>query len=509
MNSMFYPDSPLDPFPSSAISRRHVLALGAASGLSPWGHAGGRSDVVRIVMSLEPDSLDPTNTASSANAQVAHYNIFQGLTRIEQDGTVTPCLATHWEHTSDKLHWRFTLRENARFHDGRPFDAHCVVASFARAQQLGGNNKASRSLFANVSHVVAPDVRTVVVHLKRPDVNFLFRLGESPAVILHHETWQQAATQPIGTGPYRFQHWEPTKEIRLQRFDDYWGARAHIPQAVFRFIPYAQAQVQAFEKQEVDLFFNFVSEEFKRFRNNTLYQILMGSSASKGLVALNHRRPILQDVRVRRAITYAIDREKFIEKALQGHGTVIGSHFAPSEPGYIRLSSAYPYDPERARHLLQEAGITKPLPFKLSLPPTAYARQGGPLLVADLAQVGIQLNLEHLSWPQWLRGPFSGDFDLTLINHVEPLDYAIYSDPDYYFGYDSVQFRTLLRQRETARNAREEQILLAQIQRFLAQDAANIWIFNASVGTVVRKGLHGSWVNYPIFVHDVAAMRWA
>ena len=129
--------------------------------------------------------------------------------------------------------------------------------------------------------------------------------------------------------------------------------------------------------------------------------------------------------------------------------------------------------------------------------------------MADLAQVGIQLELEQLSWSQWLKGPFSGDFDLTLINHVEPLDYAIYSDPDYYFGYDSAQFRALLRQRETARNAREEQVLLAQIQRFLAQDAANIWIFNASVGTVVRKGLHGSWVNYPIFVHDVAAMRWA
>lgn len=506
---MSYPDFPVEPFPAPAISRRHVLALGAASGLPSWGHAGARPDVVQIVMSLEPDSLDPTNTASSANAQVAHYNIFQGLTRIEQNGAVSPCLASDWAHTPDKLHWRFTLRQNVRFHDGRPLDADCVVASFTRARQLGADNKASRSLFANISHVGAPDARTVVVHLKRPDAHFLFRLGESPAVILHPASWQHAATRPIGTGPYQLRHWEAAKAIHLQRFDDYWGIPAHIARVVFRFISHAQAQVQAFERQEVDLFFNFVSEEFKRFRSNTPYQVLMGSSPSKGLMALNHRHPVLRDVRVRRAITYAIDRERFIEKALQGYATVIGSHFAPSEPGYIRLSSTYPYDPERARHLLQEAGITQPLSLRLSLPPTAYARQGGPLLVADLAQVGIQLQPEQLSWPQWLKGPFAGDFDLTLINHVEPLDYAIYGDPNYYFGYDNAQFRALLRQRESARSAREEQILLAKIQRFLAQDAVNVWIFNASVGTVVRKGLYGAWVNYPIFVHDVAAMRWA
>jgi peptide/nickel transport system substrate-binding protein len=491
------------------LSRRQALALLAGASALPWAaQAASQTNAVRIAMPLEPNSLDTTTSAAAANAQVAHYNILQGLTRIEQDGQVTPCLASHWEHSPDRLQWRFTLRDRLRFHDGQVCDAHCVVASFTRAQQPGSGNKARLQLFANIEHLSAPDARTVVLHLKRPDAHLLFRLGESTAVVLHPQTWHQAATHPIGTGPYQFLRWVPGKEIRLQRTSNYWGELPPIEHVVFRFIPETQDQVRAFVRQEVDLFFSFISEEFNRFRDSTHYQVLMGSSSGKGLLAFNHRLPLLRDVRVRRAITHAIDRESFIQKVLQGQGTVIGSHFAPSEPGYIRLSSTHPYDPERARSLLRAAGVTQPVSLKLSLPPTPYARQGGAELTQNLAQVGIELEIEQLTWQQWLAGPFAGKFELTLINHVEPLDYAIYGDPDYYFGYDNAEFRALLHQHATARSAREEQLLLVQLQRFLAQDAANVWIFNGAVGTVLHKGLQGAWVNYPIFAHDVASMRW-
>lgn len=495
--------------PPASCSRRQALALLAASAFPAVSQAAQKSNAIRIVMSLEPDSLDISASASSANAQVAHYNLFQGLTRIEQDGQVTPCLASHWQRSDDGLQWRFTLRQQVRFHDGRPCDAQCVLASFARAQQPGSGNKARHQLFANIEHMSAPDAHTLLVRLKRADAHFLFRLGESPAVVLHPQTWHLASTQPIGTGPYRFEYWQPGKELALQRFEQYWGEAAPIEQVLFRFLVDAHDQVQAFEQQEADLFFNFISEEFNRFHDSAHYQVLLGSSAGKGLLAFNHRLPLFKDVRVRRAITYAIDREKFIQQALQGRGSVIGSHFAPSEPGYIRLSSAYPYDPERARSLLKEAGITSPIHLQLSLLPTPYAQQGGKQVAYDLEQVGVHVQLQQLTWQQWLHGPFTGRFEMTLINHVEPLDYTIYADPNYYFGYDSAEFRALLRRHESARSAREQQLLLAQLQRFLAQDAANTWIFNAAVATVVRKGLHGAWVNYPIFAHDIASMRWA
>ena len=213
-------------------------------------------------------------------------------------------------------------------------------------------------------------------------------------------------------------------------------------------------------------------------------------------------------MRVRRAITHAIDRDGFIRRILEGRGTVIGSHFSPSDAGYLHLASLYPYDPERARALLREAGVVAPLRLELALPPPSYARLGGQFVAEHLARVGIEVRLKHMEWGQWLAGPFKGDFDMTLINHVEPLDYAIYTDPQYYFGYDSADFRALAQRYAEAVQPRERQRLFGQLQRHLAQDAVNAWIFAPQIDVVRRKGLRGVWMDYPIFVHDVAAMSW-
>src|SRR5690606_39093113 len=136
------------------------------------------------------------------------------------------------------------------------------------------------------------------------------------------------------------------------------------------------------------------------------------------------------DVRVRRAITHAIDREGLLRRGFDGRGYPIGSHFAPTDPGYLHLENLYPYSPDRARALLAEAGVRTPLRLQCALPPTPYAVTGAPLLVQYLAEVGIVAEPVPMSWAQWLAGPFKGDFDMTLINHVEPLDYLIYTDPD-------------------------------------------------------------------------------
>ena len=130
------------------------------------------------------------------------------------------------------------------------------------------------------------------------------------------------------------------------------------------------------------------------------------------------------------------------------------------------------------------------------------------MLAENLAQVGIELKSEVVTWPQWLEGPFKGHFDLTMINHVEPLDYPIYADPDYYFGYDSPAFRELMARHAASDNPRERQMLFVQLQRHLAHDAVNAWIFASQITAVARKGLKGWWMNYPIFAHDIAAMRW-
>lgn len=489
-----------------------------AAAMLPWALWAGLTAPARaqpagrglvISLSLEPDSLDPTMAPSAAIGQVVHGNVLEGLVKIEEGGSVSPLLAEAWSMEPDGKTYTFRLRRGVRFHDGAAFDAQSVKFSFERAKAAGAANKAKKALFDNISSISTPDDHTVILTLNNADGDTLFRLGESPAVILHPGSAAQAAARPVGTGPYRLDEWRKGWGITLARAAGYRrAAQVAIDAVTFRFISDPAEQSAAVLKGEVDMFFNIATQNVSRFQADNRYQVLIGASAGKGMLALNNRRKPLGDVRVRRAITHAIDREAFIKDVLQGRGGAIGSHFSPTDAGYVNLTGVYPYDPDKAVALLKEAGVTAPLALTLTLPPTPYARGGGPVIAQALARVGIQVRLEHVEWTQWLAGAFQGHFDMTIINHVEPLDYQIYADPRYYFGYDSAAFRTLVVRHAASGNARERRMLFQQMQRHLAEDAVNAWIFAPQVSTVVRKGLKGVWMNYPIFAHDVAAMYW-
>ena len=476
-----------------------VLALAPA-------YASAKEHVV-FGITLEPNTLDPTSAPAAAIGEVVHYNVFEGLVRIEENGDTTPLLAVSWQASADGRRYTFQLRPGVRFHDGQPLDAGAVRFSFERAQASDSGNKSRTKLFDNIERIDTPDPLTVVLTLRHRDPHLLYRLGENPAVILHPASAAQAASAPVGTGPFRFERWAKGHSITLVKWPGYRNADAvQLRRAVFRFVnSFADdAELPA----DVDVFFNFATRTVLRNRLNERYQVLIGGSSSKALLAMNNRHPPLADVRVRRAINHAIDRAALIQQVLDGRGSAIGSHFSPTESGYLHLADRYPFDPDRARALLKDAGFERGLKLHLSLPPTPYARDGGPLLAQQLAAVGVELAIEHVSWADWLAGPFKGDFEITLINHVEPLDYSIYSDPSYYFGYDSAEFRALTAAHRDTDNPRQRNRLLADIQRKLADDAVNAWLYAPQLSTVARKGLEGLWVNYPIYVHDLAALRW-
>ena len=498
------------------LTRRN--AIRNAASLGGWALAGlfpapllareGKSGVV-ISISLEPDSLDPTASAAASVGEVVHYNIFENLVRIDESGEVSAQLAHAWTSDAAGKRYTFQLRKDVVFHDGARMDAQAVRFSLERGSAEQSTNKAKKALFDNIASIETPDPYTVVLTLHHADARTLFRLGESTAVIVHPDSAAQAATAPVGTGPYQFVDWKKGWGVTMVKSPRYrHAAQVKLKQAVFRFVSEPAMQVEAVHAGDVDVFFNIATDNGQRFRGDPRYQVLIGASSGKGMLAINHRRKPLGDVRVRQAITHAIDREAFIKNVLHGQGRAIGSHFSPTDAGYVHLTGVYAFDPPRARALLKAAGVSLPLKLSMALPPTPYARAGGPAVAAALAKVGIEARLELVDWAQWLSGTFKGHFDLTLINHVEPLDYAIYTDPDYYFGYDSAAFRELALRHDTATSARERAVLFAQMQRHLVADAVNAWIFAPQLSTVARKGLKGLWMNYPIFAHDVAAMYW-
>ena len=259
----------------------------------------------------------------------------------------------------------------------------------------------------------------------------------------------------MGTGPYVLADWKKGSSITLTARPER-AARPAIKRVTFRFINDPAAQVAALLAGDVDGMPRLGAlQSLKQFQADKRFTVQIGSTAGKGQLTINNKKKPFDDVRVRRAIMHAIDRDAFIDGVLEGLGQPIGSHFAPTDAGYMDLTGVYPYDPEKAKALLKEAGVATPLNVTLTLPPPQYARKGGEVVAAMLAKVGINAKIENVEWAQWLSGPFKGNFDLTIINHVEPLDYAQYTNKDYYWGYDSKVFDGLFADYAGTTNAAE------------------------------------------------------
>ena len=498
------------------LTRRTVNTLLAGvplAGTVPAARAQSRRDSVVLGMTLEPaPGLDPTSASAAAIGEIVHYNILEGLTKIHMDGAVTPLLAESWSHTPDGKTYTFQLRKGIKFSDGAAFDASAVKFSFDRAKAPGSTNKAKKAVFDNISSVVVHDPHTVILVLNNAEAMLPFRLGENTAVILHPNSAAQAATKPVGTGPYLLESWNKGSAITLARWDGHRdAAKVPLRRVTFRFISDAAAQVAALLAGDIDGIPRFQAfQAIRQFQGDKRFTVEIGSTSGKGILAINNRKKPFDDVRVRRAITHAIDRKAFIDGAQEGLGKPIGSHFAPTDLGYLDLTGVYPHDPEKAKALLREAGVSTPLNVTLTLPPPPYARKGGEVVAAQLAKVGINARIENVEWAQWLSGPFKGNFDLTIVDHVEPLDYATaYADPNYYFGYDSARFRGLVATMAATSDQREKARLWRDIQRQLAEDAVNAFIWNRAQVAVFKRGLRGLWNSSPIFANDMAAVSWA
>jgi len=487
-----------------------VVALVALSAPALDASAQSRKDSAVLAMVLEPTGLDPTTAPAAAIGEIVHYNVLEGLTKIHMDGSITPLLAESWSIDPDGKSYTFKLKRGVKFHDGEDFDASDVKFSFERAKAEGSTNKAKKAVFDNISRIDTPDAHTVILVLNNADGNFLFRMGGNTAVILDPKSAAGTATRPIGTGPFKFDSWAKGSSVTLVKNDAFRNAAAiKMKKVTFRFINDPAAQVAALLAGDIDGMPRFGAlQSLKQFQSDARFSVTPGGTEGKTIVSINNKKKPFDDVRVRRAIAAAIDRKAVIDGSQEGYGAPIGSHMVPSDAGYVDLTKVNPYDPEKAKALLKEAGVATPLNVTLTLPPPQYARKGGEIVAAQLAKVGINAKIENVEWAQWLSGPFKGNFDLTIISHVEPLDFDRYGDASYYWGYDSKAYRELMTKYNTTVDTKARLKVLGDIQRQLANDAVNAYLFQLPQFAVARKPLKGLWSSSPIFANDLSALSW-
>jgi ABC-type dipeptide/oligopeptide/nickel transport system permease component/ABC-type transport system substrate-binding protein len=437
-----------------------------------------RPERVTIGMQLEPPILDPAASPAAAISEILVGNVFEGLVAFAADGSVVPKLAVSWDVEDEGLTYIFHLRRDVRFHDGAEFDAAAVKFSLDRARGSASVNP-QKSRLAKIRSVEIIDPLTVRVDLAQRSGGLLQSLAFGAFVMVSPSSAAANATHPVGTGPFRFSAWRRGDSLTLTRSSDYWGTSAHLSEATFKFIADPTAAYAALMAGDVDAFANYPApESFAQFAADRRFAAFTGSTEMETILAFNQRVPPLDNLLVRRAISYALDRRDIIDGAMFGYGIPIGSHFPPRNPAYIDLTGVYPHDPAKARALLTAAGYPSGLSLSLKLPPPSYARRAGEIVAAELAQVGIRVNIENLEWAQWLDQVFARhDFVMSIVGHAEPLDYDIYARDDYYFGYANADFKALLAALDDTLDAVRRQALLQQIQRKLALDAVNGFLF--------------------------------
>ena len=493
------------------LNRLNRLMTGVASAaLVVAATSAFAKDDIPVAMQLEPPHLDPTSAAAGAIDSVLYTNVFEGLTRFMGDGSVVPGLAESWEISEDGLTYTFKLREGVTFHDGTTMDAEDVKFTLDRINAEDSAN-AQKALYAAISEVNVIDPQTVEVKLSEPNGNMLFNLAWGDVVIVAPETVETIKQTPIGTGAFKFENWNQGDKITLTRNDDYWGEAPALASATFKFISDPTAAFASVMAEDVDVFTGFPApENIPQFEADPRFQVLIGSTEGETILSINNKREPFDNVKVREAVAHAIDRQAIIDGAMFGYGTPIGTHFAPHNPDYVDLAEMSSYDPEKSKALLAEAGFPDGFETTLHLPPPSYARRGGEIIAAQLAEVGIKAQITNVEWAQWLETVFKGkDFGLSIVSHTEPMDINIYANPDYYFQYDNAEFQSLITEfNKTAEPAARTE-MLAKAQRMIAEDYVNGYLFQLAFPTIAKAGVEGLWVNAPTQATDLTGVSWA
>ncbi|MFQ5971295.1 MAG: ABC transporter substrate-binding protein [Alphaproteobacteria bacterium] len=373
------------------------------------------ADVLVVGQIAEPKSLDP-HAVTAVNDFRILMNVYDGLVRYK-DGTleVEPSLAESWDISDDGLAYTFTLREGVTFHDGTPFDAEAVKFNFDR--MLDENHPYHDTgpfplsfFFGAIDDVAVVDERTVRFALKEPYAPFLSNLAYptglivSPAAVKEHG--KDFGRHPSGTGPFTFAEWESNAKVVIERYDDYWGGPAALQAVVFRPITDANTRVAEMLAEGIDVMVEVPPDNVATFRSDAAFDVHEQAGPHVWFLILNAKEGPFADKRVRQAVNYAIDKKALVEDVLQGTAEVAAGPTPPAFAwAYNEALQPYPYDPDRARELIKEAGFE-------GAEIVFYVTEGGSGMLdpvpmgaaiqADLAKVGFDVKIETYEWNTFL-----------------------------------------------------------------------------------------------------------
>jgi peptide/nickel transport system substrate-binding protein len=492
------------------LAKLLLVALALLVVMSP-GTARAQQNLV-VQAATEPPGLDLTATPASATAGVVFYNVQEALVKVDRHGKLVPWLAEKW-HTSDNKNYTFFLKKGVRFQNGREMKAADVKFVFDRAMNPETKHPAVKQ-YEVIADIIVKDDYTITFALKTTNANFLLTMARQGSVIYPREAVDTLKSEPIGTGPYKVAEWVRGDRIVLAKNADYHvKGLPKLDRVTYRFIPDPNAALAALKAGDVDAtMFGLGPEHIPDLQKDPRFQVIVGETTNDVIMSMNNSRKPFTDVRVRRAVTYGINKPEVVKGAMFGFGRVLGTNVDPLNPYFVDMSGAMPYDPAKAKKLLAEAGYPNGFDAVLKVAPQYYYTvRTGEVLADQLQKVGVKIKIEQIEWGQWLSRVWKdADYDLTIIGHAEAWDVANYANPKYYFRYDSPEFQKIFQESEVTVDDKARRELYVKIQKKLVEDAPVVWLYIHPRLVVTKKGLQGLWKDLPAGagVNDLSEVAW-
>jgi peptide/nickel transport system substrate-binding protein len=490
------------------LTRRAALVSGAALALALAAphpaDAQTPPGVLVVGQVAEPQALDP-HAVTAVNDFRILMNVYDGLVRYAS-GTleVEPALATDWEISEDGTVYTFTLREGVSFHDGTPFDAEAVVFNFER--MLNEDHPYHDTgpfplsfFFSSIETVEAVDPLTVRFTLSEPYAPFLSNLAYptglivSPAAVMEHGA--EFGRNPSGTGPFTFVEWRSNEAVVIERNADYWDGAPELEAVIFRPITDANTRVAEMLSGGIDLMVEVPPVALSEFESDS-FEVVEQAGPHVWFLILNMREGPFTEQAVRQAANYAINKTALVEDVLEGTAEVAAGPTPPAFAwAYNEELEPYPYDPDRARELLAEAGVENPeITFYVTeggsgmLDPVAM----GTAIQADLEAVGFDVTIETYEWNTFLgrvNPGLEGEADAAqmawMTNDPDTLPYlalrtaAFPENGGFNSGYYSnPEVDALLEEARTATDQDRRAELYREMQAIVQEDAP--WVFVAN-----------------------------
>jgi peptide/nickel transport system substrate-binding protein len=404
---------------------RAIVALAAVSLLAGCGGNSGkghRKDAVTLVVNADIATLDPTRSASLIDSQV-YCNIYDQLVKIDKSGATVPVLAESWKASEDGKSYTFNLRKGVKFHNGDQLKASDVVFSFESAMK----SPYLEGQFTEIGKVSAVDDSTVRVDLKSAYAPFLGSLNDC-LYVLDEKAVKAAGDkygeEPVGTGPYKLVKHETGVSVTLERFDGYWGAKPPIKDVTFKVIGDQNTAVIALKTGEVDYVFEVPAISKEDIGKNQKLALYTTPTIRVAYVVMNTSAKPFNNVALRQAVNYAVDKNKAITVATEGMASPTAGVFSKDIFGYSEIAG-YEYSPEKAKELLAKAGYAKGLTvsFKTMAGPLQKVAQS---VQEDLGKAGITANLEVLEKNAYIQSLAKGDYA------IGDISCSVGADADYY-----------------------------------------------------------------------------